>query len=186
MSDSSSNRLTVEEYLAQEERSLERHEYLAGEIFLMSGGSLQHSEIGTNIIADLHRQLRTTHCKVRGPDTRIQTPSGLYTYADASVSCGPGTHGTTALQDPILLVEVLFDSTADYDRGKKFELYRSIESLRHYLIVAQDRRYVEHYVRGADPKHWSLTVHDQESDVLEFTELQTKLALQTIYDRVRL
>ena len=128
--------LTVEEYLEDEDRALERHEYLNGEIFPMPGGSIEHATIGTNIVIDLGAQLSETSCIVRGPDARIRTsPSGLYTYADVSVSCGQTLVENTALVNPVLVVEVLSERTQGYDRGKKFELYRQIETFGEYLIV---------------------------------------------------
>ena len=141
--------LTVDEYLEKEDRALDRHEYLNGEMFQMPGGTLEHSTIGTKILASLHSQLLQTPYLVLGPDTRIRTSAtGLHTYADVSVCCGQTQVEKTALLNPVLIIEASSDSTGNYDRGTKFEMYRQIESLSEYLIVAQDQIYVERHTKS--------------------------------------
>ena len=140
--------VSVQEYLRQEESARERHEYLNGEIFVMAGGTPDHALIAPNIIAAIRPQLQKSGCRIRNSDMRLRTsPTGLYSYADAVISCEPELFDGTTLLNPVVVIEVLSESTEDYDRGKKFELYRQIPSFREYLVVAQDRTYVEHHVR---------------------------------------
>src|SRR4051794_2643491 len=139
--DTQANRyVSVDEYLECEAHSLHRHEYLNGTIFLMAGDTLEHSTIASNVIIALGSQLADTDCIVRGSDARLRTsPTGLYSYADAVVSCGQEHSDRSTLLNPILIVEILSESTESYNRGEKFELYRQIESFREYLVIAQDR-----------------------------------------------
>ncbi len=179
--------LTVDEYLEIEDRALDRHEYLNGEMFEMPGGTLEHSTIGTNILASLHSQLLQTPCLVLGPDTRIRTSAtGLYTYADVSVCRGQTQVEKTALLNPVLIVEVLSDSTGNYDRGKKFEMYRQIESLSEYLIVAQDQIYVERHTKSETPKMWNMKIFDDAKDEIALASVTATLAMPDIYRKVLL
>src|SRR5207244_42555 len=126
--------------------SLEKHEFFDGEIFAMAGASTEHNLITGNTIIAIGMALRG-RCQVFPSDMRLFVPAtGLYTYADASVICGkPDTNSDNppALRNPELIVEVLSPTTEAYDRGKKFENYRSIPAFMHYLLVAQDRALVE-------------------------------------------
>ena len=146
--------MTPQEYLSWEESQPVRHEYLDGQVFAMAGASPEHNDIVANALGALRDALRHKPCRVRGTDQRVKIPrTGLYTYPDVLVVCGEAEYEDekrTTLQNPTVIVEVLSESTESYDRGKKFQHYRSIPSLRDYLLVAQDTVWVEHYVRGGD------------------------------------
>jgi Uncharacterized protein conserved in cyanobacteria len=110
---------SLEEYLALEATSEEKHEYYNGEIFAMAGGTFRHAQLAENIFASLRQHLRGKPCQPKGSDMRLATPSGLYTYPDASVYCGKPelTDKQTELKNPVVIVEVLSPSTKNYDRG---------------------------------------------------------------------
>jgi Uma2 family endonuclease len=111
--------VSVNEYLEREANSLERHEYLNGEISPIDGSTLEHSAIASNVIAALGSWLADTDCIVRGSDARLRTsPSKLYSYADAVVSCGQEQSEKNTLLNPVLIVEVLSEGTENYDRGQ--------------------------------------------------------------------
>lgn len=152
---------TPQEYLAWEQEQGSKHEYLDGDIFAMAGATAEHNQIVTNVLGELRAALRDKPCRVFASDMRLKIPeTGLYTYPDASVVCGQPVYEDDkrlTLMNPTVIVEVLSESTESYDRGKKFRHYRSIPSLRDYLLVAQDGVWVEHYVRTAD-EGWIL--HD--------------------------
>ena len=176
--------VTVEEYLAAEEASLDRHEYLDGEVFAMSGASPRHGQIAVNILVELGLQLRNSNCRVRNVDTRLATsPSGLYSYADVLIACKPEKFQSDTLLNPVVIVEVLSPSTGNYDRGAKFERYRQIPSFREYLIVAQDRVYVEHHVRAGAPGQsvWTMREFTSSDDVINFQSVGVQLPCSTIY-----
>ena len=153
-------RFTPEEYLARERVSEFRSQYYRGEIFAMAGGNERHSDISVNLVWRLSQRLEGSGCKVLDKDMRIKvTANGLYTYPDASVVCGGPQfedEKRDTLLNPIVIFEVLSPSTADYDRGTKFELYRGLESLREYIVVAQEHPFIERHVRQADDS-WLLT-----------------------------
>jgi len=135
------------------ERSTEvRHDFLDGEVFAMTGASFAHNLVVTNIAIQLGNQLRSGPCTVVTNDQRVRAGMGrLYTYPDIIVVCGapkieqPGD----TLLNPNVILEVLSDATEAYDRGKKFEHYRAIESLTDYLLVSQDRYQIERFTRDA-------------------------------------
>lgn len=143
---------TVQEYLAWERQQPTRYELFQGEIFAMGGATREHNLLVVNITAELRNALRKGPCETYPSDMRVKVPAtGLYTYPDASVVCGKpefenGSFDT--LLNPLVLIEVLSDSSERYDRGKKFEQYRSIPSLTDYVLVSQDHVLVEHFRRG--------------------------------------
>jgi Uma2 family endonuclease len=178
---------SVDEYLAAEETSLERHEYLNGEVFATAGASLRHELIALNLASEIRAQLKGTECRVRGSGTRLRTsPTGLYSYADVVISWKPEQAETNTLLNPTVIVEVLSKSTGDYDRGAKFERYRQIPSFREYLIVAQDRVYIEHHVRTGVPggSVWTMREFTSPEDVLDLQSVSVQLPCSAVYTDV--
>ncbi|NUQ75413.1 MAG: Uma2 family endonuclease [Polyangiaceae bacterium] len=143
---------TAQEYLVWERQQPTRHEFFQGEVFAMGGATREHNLLVVNITAELRNALRKKPCETYPSDMRVKVPAtGLYTYPDASVVCGKPEFedgGMDTLLNPLVLVEVLSDSSERYDRGKKFEQYRSIPSLTDYVLVSQDHVLVEHFRRG--------------------------------------
>jgi Uma2 family endonuclease len=186
MASQASPYISVDEYLKREANSLDRHEYLNGEIFLMAGGTLEHSTIASNVIIALGSQLAATDCIVRGSDARLRTsPTGLYSYADAVVSCGEEQSEKNTLLNPALIVEVLSEGTESYDRGEKFELYRQIQSFCEYLVIAQDRVYVEHHWRDASlSTQWTMRVFTGQEDVIQLSAVPAALRISEIFRKV--
>lgn len=179
--------LTPQEYLAVEREAEVRSEYFNGEMFAMSGASRKHNLITTNIVAELRQQFRGRPCEVYSSDMRVKVaPTGLYTYPDVVVVCDEprfeDAHVDTLL-NPTLIVEVLSASTAAYDRGQKFAHYRAIESLRGFVLVAQDESRVEHFAKQSD-RQWLQTVVQSLEAEIELPDIQCVLRLKEIYDRV--
>jgi Uma2 family endonuclease len=149
---------TIREFVSLEEFSNVRHEYLAGQIYAMAGGTPQHGACAANVIGLLTAQLRGQPCRVHTSDVRIRvTATGLDTYPDVSVVCGKAEldiEDPNAITNPIVLVEVLSASTADYDRGEKLDHYKRMPSLREVLFVAYDARRVD-IVRRRDDGTWA-------------------------------
>ena len=179
--------ITPHEYLERERRAETKSEFYPGEIFAMSGASRRHNRIATNCIAAFANALRHRDCDVFGSDMRIATTaSGLYTYPDLSLSCGEPQfvdHQFDTLLNPILIIEVLSPSTKDCDRGSKFELYRSIPSLRDYILIAQDHIHVEHFARQPN-SDWLLHESNHLEDTLVIPSLELAIPLTEIYRRV--
>ncbi len=143
-------KMTIEEYIEFDKLSEERFEYFAGELFAMAGGSPNHTRISVNVCNVLAQKLRRTKCEAFNADLRIKVPSAApFRYPDVSVACEPQFEeilGVQALLNPVLLVEVLSVSTADYDLGAKFTAYQSIESFQEYLVIAQDVPHIIQHV----------------------------------------
>ena len=188
MSEVAQRVFTPEEYLALERSAEQKSEYYQGEIFAMSGGSLIHSRIAVNITTMLVGALRGKGCQVFNSDLRVHIPAnGLYTYPDASVVCGEPQvldEQRDTIINPVVLVEVLSSTTESYDRGAKFGLYRSIESLREYLLVSQERRWIELF-RKNDGGIWELHEPDS-SGALELASIGCALRLDDLYADVKL
>lgn len=180
-------RLSVEEYLALERQSAERHELRGGEIFAMTGASRRHHLVAGNVFAALHAQLVGRGCEVYTHDMRVRVSAAdLFTYPDVVVACG-GPQFTDAetdtLVNPTLIVEVLSPTTESYDRGNKFAHYRTLPSLAEYLLLAQDRVHAEHFLRQGDVS-WLLTETSDLAAVLDLPSIRCTLALSAVYDRV--
>lgn len=147
-------KLSEEEYLAFERAADERHEYAEGEIFAMSGGTWEHNLIAANILRELSTAVLDRPCSANGSDMRIQIPATKrYTYSDVLVVCGQPVftdEKRDTLVNPIVIIEVLSDSTESYDRGDKFEQYETLPSLRDYVLVSRKKMRIEHFHRQAD------------------------------------
>jgi Uma2 family endonuclease len=144
--------ITPEEYLLCERKAEFRSEFFRGEMFAMAGASANHNLIVLNAGSLLREQLKKKPCRVYPSDLKLRIEeTGLYTYPDLSVVCGEPQLESDAgdvLLNPVVLVEVLSDSTEAYDRGKKFEHYRTIPSLKHYVLIAQDRHSIDCFTRS--------------------------------------
>lgn len=187
MSSEPTRRLTQQQYLACERAASHKSEYFRGTAFARSGASPTHVLIVSNVVASLHGQLRHGPCSVYSTDLRVKvSASGLYTYPDVVVICGEtefdDEHRDTVV-NPSLLVEVLSESTRDYDRGAKFEQYRKIRSFKEYVLIAQDECHVEHYVRQADDR-WLLAETNQMEDTLVLGSINARLTLLEVYEKV--
>ena len=180
---------TAEEYLALERSSEIKHEYYNGEIFAMSGATEEHVLIVTNLVVELGSQLKTGRCKVYSNDLRVRvSPTGLYTYPDVIVLCDEARFSDTqedTLVNPALIIELLSESTKDYDRGGKFEQYRTIDSFVEYLLIAQDRPHVEHYARQRDGS-WLFHETNNLEDTLQLKSAPCSLRIADIYARIEL
>ncbi len=177
-------RWTPAEYFDFEAHSLDKHEFLDGEIFAMAGARSSHNLVAGNTLTALGVSLRGRPCKTFTSDERIHIPStGLYTYPDGGVACGKWQiHPADgmSLLNPVLLFEVLSTSTAEYDRGAKLDHYKAIPSLREVLLIAQPERRVEHH-RRIDGDRWLSAAFT--AGTIELA-LGTTLDLTDLYDQI--
>jgi Uma2 family endonuclease len=180
-------KLTPEEYLEFERKADERHEYFNGEIFAMSGAKRNHNKIATNISGLIWQHLKGKDCESYSNDMRVFVPkTGLYTYPDVVVVCGEPKFQDKVfdtLLNPTLLIEVLSESTESYDRGKKFQHYRSIESLREYVLVSQDEARIEKYLKQGDG-FWVLSEAFGLDAKIKFDSIDCEIALSEVFDKV--
>lgn len=180
-------RLTPEEYLAFERKAEFKSEYFAGEMFAMAGATRAHNLIVLNVSSTLRQELRRRPCEVYPTDMRVKvSPAGLYTYPDVTVVCGKPQfedENEDVLLNPLVLVEVLSESTEDYDRGRKFEHYRKVDSLREYVLIEQDRPHVMRFERQQD-NTWVLWETDRMEETLKLPAIGCDLPLAEIYEKV--
>lgn len=180
--------LTEEEYLRLDRESELRHEYLDGEIIAMVGASREHNRIVTSTSFALYGQLRTRPCDLFTNDMRVKVgTSGLYAYPDIVVTCDePQFSDDTfdTLLNPTVLIEVHSPSTEGHDRGKKFQLYQKLRSLKEYLLIAQDTYHVDHFVRQGE-LNWLLTGYDGPDATIRLPTIDCTLALADIYEKVK-
>ena len=188
MSTEVKRRYSLEEYLALERDSEVKYEYWNGEIFAMSGGTLGHDQIMGNVFDSLRMSLREKDCRVFTNNMQIKVPAAPpYRYADGSVVCGKieveRFNGNDLLLNPVLIVEVLSPTTEAYDRGDKFTYYKSIPSFREYLLVAQHRPHITHYVKLTDEK-WEQEEANELTANIYLPTLDCTLALSDVYEGV--
>jgi Uma2 family endonuclease len=180
--------ITEAEYLEFERMSASKHEYFAGDIFAMTGASEQHNLIASNVTASLHRQLRGQSCRIYPSDMRIKVlQTGLNTYPDITIVCGSPQFTDSTKRDtlinPTVIVEILSPSTERYDRGLKFQNYRTIASLQEYILIAQDTYHIERYVRHEEHQ-WILTEAVGPEASAQLATLSVVLDLADIYEQV--
>ena len=154
--------MTYAQYLALEQASPVKMQFIDGVAYAMAGGTPEHAELAALLIVALSGLVHPGRgrCRVYSADAKIHVPeSGNSHYPDVSVVCGPretASHDANAITNPTLIVEVLSDSTEQFDRGKKFKDYQRLPSLQHYLLVNQDEARIEHFRRNADGT-WTLS-----------------------------
>jgi Uma2 family endonuclease len=179
--------LTPEQYLEIERQAEYKSEYWQGEMFAMSGAAEPHSLLVTSIAAQIYSQLRARDCRTYSNDMRVRvSATGLYTYPDIVVVCGApqlldGRRDT--LLNPTLIIEVLSPSTEAYDRGRKFEHYQSLDSLKQYLLVASERVHADLFTRQPGGQ-WLLTSASSLDDTIDLESIGCRIALGESYEKV--
>jgi Uma2 family endonuclease len=171
------------EYLELEDASNTKHEFAGGEIYAMAGGTPEHAAIAAALTGRLIEALRGGPCRVFSSDLRVRVKAtGLATYPDVTVVCGPlalDPESDSTIINPTLVVEVLSPSTAEYDRGEKLLHYQKIESLKACLLVATDRREITSIQR--DGQEWARAVA-KASEQVTLHALSIALPVDAIYD----
>ena len=179
---------TQGEYLEIERKALDKSEYYQGDVFAMSGASWNHNIISGNFLAVLHQQLKGKSCRPFSSDLRIHIPlSTLYTYPDLVVVCGTPEfldNEFDTLLNPTFIAEVLSASTMDYDRGKKFQFYRSIPTLKEYWTISSLEYHLEKYVKNND-NTWTFSETINPIDQLLIATLQVTVPLAELYEGVK-
>jgi Uma2 family endonuclease len=179
--------ISFEEYLAAEELAEFKSEYYGGEIFPMAGGTLNHNQIIINLCIILGIAFKNRDFRVFAGDVKLRIPAtDASTYPDVLVIKGQPEYWDNrrdVVCNAQLIIEVLSDSTKDYDRAGKFELYRHLPDLQDYILISQDKVHIEHFVKQA-PQQWLLTEYNALTDILTIAQLGETLAVADIYDKV--
>jgi len=180
------SKLTEEQYLAMERAAEFRSEFVDGEMFAMAGTSNRHGRIQRNLIGELYVALRDGACEPFGSDSRVRVSSRAYVYPDVTVVCGEeqtfDEHADNLIK-PVAIFEVLSPSTEKYDRGLKFQLYRTIDSLKAYILVSQEQVRIEQFTPQADGT-WTLRDYQGPDEELKIDSIGVAIPLRRIYDRV--
>jgi Uma2 family endonuclease len=178
---------TPEEYLEFERAAEAKHEFYAGQIFAMAGASFPHVRIVSHLMMAFGARLENTPCLPLCNDLRVRTPSGLYTYPDVLVVCGEPELSDTrndTLLNPQIVIEVLSPSTENYDRGNRFDHYRTILALKEYILVAQDRPQVVQFARQPNQIEWLSSWHNGLEDILRLKSISCDIPLGDIYRQI--
>jgi Uma2 family endonuclease len=178
MSGSAEQLMSLQEFLAWEREQPERHEYARGIIAMMTGGSLDHSTIASNLWTALRERLRSSSCRAFRGDTKIIANNSIR-YPDLTVTCSPMRGGDDLVPEPIVVVEVVSPSTEREDRGRKKFDYFGTPSIRQYAIVEQDERRIDLYTRAGD--QWTDEIVTGEA-VLCLTSIGVEIPLDLIYE----
>ncbi len=174
-------KLTPAEYLAWEEKQVDRHEYIHGEVYAMSGGTQNHSRVALKIAALLDNHLAGSACRVFNSDCKVNLVGTRdYTYPDASVSCDPRDWDTPQyITYPCLIVEVLSESTEAYDRGHKFFRYRQNPQLRDYVLASSQEMAIDLYRQGEDGR-WEILSY-RPGDAVELKSIHLTFPIEQVY-----
>jgi len=177
-------KMTIPEYLEMENAATVKHEYYKGEIFAMSGAKYEHNVVVANMFIALGALLEDKPCQPLGSDGRVHIEKNtLFTYPDISIVCGEPVFlndDKMNLLNPSVIIEVLSKSTKDYDRGSKFMLYRSIPTLKEYILVEPETPYIEVFCINAMGL-WELKEYNAITDTLAIRTIGVKLPLTRIY-----
>jgi len=178
---------SVEEYLALEDKAAFKSEYYDGEIFAMAGGTLNHNQISINLCMILGIAFRQRDLRVFAGDVKLHIPStNSFTYPDVLVIQGKPDYWKNR-RDTVsraeVIIEILSESTQDYDRGAKFENYRSLPELQDYILISQDKVHVEHFEKQA-PQKWLLNEYQSLEDKLNIAQFDEVIGLADIYEKI--
>ena len=182
-------RLTVEEYLAFEEKSEVRHEFYDGEVYAMAGGTINHNRLTRRVANLLDNQPSLKKCGVFSENMKVDVRDGRYIpYPDIVVTCHPfDLRGNNLIiRQPRLLIEVLSKSTAHKDRGDKWRDYRKMPSLWYYMLVDQYATTVELFSRIEETNEWINTIYERTDDIIKLPRLAVELNVGAIYDGIEL
>ena len=174
--------MSVEEYLELDRNSLDtRYEYIDGYVYMLAGGTADHSTIGINVITLLHRLLHSSSCRVYNSDLRVRLSKKRFVYPDVTVSCDPRDRGKIDIVEyPRLIVEVLSPSTEGYDRGRKFSYYRACPVLQEYVLIDAQRQAVEVFRRETE-NLWTLHPFGP-GDTIELTSIGVSFLIDAVYE----
>ena len=179
------NPTSVEDYLAGEQHSKMKHEYVAGKVYAMVGGRYRHNLIASNVLGELHAQLKGKPCRALNSDSKVRVQTGTWTrfyYPDASVVCGKNLKDGVFQDKPTIVAEVLSESTRRTDEGEKLEAYRQIETLSVYMMFEQNGPAAVVYRRSGT--EFLCEVYSDPESMIRLPEVGVELRLASVYEEV--
>ena len=182
-------KITPEEYLTAERISELKHEFFDGTVFAMAGASKRHNQICSNLVRIIGNQVLKKPCSVYSSDMRVKSEvTKKYSYPDVASSCENENfedEEEDTLLNPILIIEVLSDSTEAYDRGDKFFHYRQIDSFVEYILVSQKSYHIERYIRQSN-NAWLYSEFKAIGDKINLTSIDCTISIKEVYDKVKI
>lgn len=173
--------LSEEDYLAMEMSSQERHEYVDGAIFAMTGASRAHNQIGGNLYSFLHAQVKNTPCRVYMSDVKLKIAQRrTYYYPDLMLVCSENETDAYAISEPCLIIEILSPATALTDKREKLVAYQNVPSVQEYCLIAQDKYRVQKYTRQPNQHDWHLNKYGKD-DSIRFAYVDCEISLANLY-----
>jgi Uma2 family endonuclease len=177
---------TDEEYLAFERASEEKHELIDGEIVAMAGANRNHCLIVGNVVSDFHFQLKRKYPEIYAGNMRVRMRKGRYSYPDVVVVCGEPQFADEefdVLLNPTVIIEVLSKSTRFRDKTEKLETFLKMESVRECLLIEQDERHIEHYIKQTS-KQWLLKIYEEPDESVVLESIDCEITLADIYAQI--
>jgi len=179
--------ISPEEYLNIERRATFRSEYINGEMFAMAGATRQHNRIASNVVSEINQRIKSRDCNIYSSDLRVHVPStGYFTYPDIVITCGKEEFTddyNDVLVNPLVIMEILSDSTAAIDRGRKFEQYRELASFAEYLLIEQRVPRIEQYILQ-DSQDWMYRDIRGIDGQVRIEKIDCTLLMSDIYHKV--
>lgn len=185
-------KLSIEEYINQEKESGTKYEYHNGQIFALAGGTINHGLLCGNIYSEFRNKLKgnNSNCKPVTSEIKLNIKSeNSFVYPDTMVICGDlekSEHDQNSVTNPILIAEILSKSTADYDRGDKFYLYRQINTLQEYVLIEQNKPLVEVYYKKPGTDLWSISRTKGLQSKIKFQSLDIEIDMKDLYYDIEL
>jgi Uma2 family endonuclease len=180
-------KLTASDYLTIERQAEVKSEYFNGELFAMAGASRKHNQITSNLVRCLGNQLQDKPCSVYSADMKVKIDYlDKYTYPDVVLSCDNEIFEDEyedVLLTPLVIIEVLSDSTEAYDRGDKFLHYQNIESLKEYILISQKEYLLEHYIRKSK-NQWIYQEYHSSENKIYCKSIDSYISLHDVYSKV--
>lgn len=182
-----SPKMTVKDYVSLEQKENKKFEYHNGEIFSLAGGSINHGLLCGNIYSEIRSGLKEkkSDCKPFMSDVKLHIKaSNSFVYPDTMVVCGgfkTADNNSHAIENPVLVVEVLSKSTADYDRGDKFFLYEKIPSLQEYILVEQEKAQVDVFYKKLGSDLWSISRYEGLNSMINLNSISLEIKMSDLY-----
>lgn len=179
-------KISIEDYLEGEKISSVKHEYVNGEVYAMAGASDKHHRICANIFTKLDSHLEKSECETFITDMKLKVSENTFYYPDVFVACDKSPVSSYFREEPILIIEVVSPSTRQTDRREKLNFYQQIPSVQEYVIIEQDKIYLE--IHRRQPNGTWITYfynHDDDDEIIDFQSVGMKITLDEIYRRVK-
>lgn len=187
--------MSIKAYIMQEQETYTKYEFHNGKIFALAGGTLNHTILCGNMYNELRRALenKKSPCITLTSEAKLHVKkskkSNSFVYPDAMVICdeiSQSEEDKNAVTNPVLIVEVLSKSTAGYDRGDKFHLYRKLSSFKEYVLIEQDKAIVDVHYKGDHSDLWRIIRYERLNEIIKITSLEIEISMKNLFKNVKI